>query len=397
MNYKTKTSPSEVILSIFENHVGISKVLKYCGVLFLFLCGSVNAAGGIGSVWSTGSTDDSISIVWTIPGGNYDHVGSQYKVCYRKTPTLNVCNGSPDFSPSNSFTASGLSSGTEYKFKVWCYCKKKNWRGKWKDPKWRKIGTYKQSTLPEQQPDVLVSNISVIGVGIAASGSSASIDVQVDFTNPVNFEFIRTCYKKAINFTSLKSICSKVDKPSDVWGSSDHGRGWLDVSPAISGIIFSFEDLKNCKQYKVVSYGFYSGLNNGLLLGQTNVHTPGLCKANKFKFAIADDHTGTVLAEYAERIDQYYDKQLFEHLVRRYDSSLLSMHKIMIDDERVDIVSPKRLIEYLINSDTELWEQWQKEDGLFDESLTLELFVAKQYPELYRDIVDDIKDVGELK
>jgi hypothetical protein len=359
-------------------------------VMFLSVCGGVSAAGGIGSVWSTGSDEDSISITWTVPGGDYNHVGSNYKVCYRTTPTANVCGGVTAFSTPNSFTASSLNSATEYKFKVWCFCEKRNWLGNWKDAKWRKIGTYKQSTSPEPVVDVLVSNISVVDVSPGVAQFDASIDVQVTYTNPAAFEFIRTCYKKLGNMTSMNSICSDRDQPPTSWVTSDHGRGWLDVEPAPSGTIFSFGNLKQCKQYKVVSYAFYEDIDTGLKLGETNVHTPGDCKANKMAVVIVNDYSDTLLKEYIELVSPYYEQHLFHYLTAQYGPELVTAHKQMMEEERVDIVQPKALIEYLIGSESRIWDGWQQERLLVEQRLTLDGFVADKYPELYKDILDDL-------
>lgn len=364
-------------------------------VLLLSVCSLANAAGGIGSVWSTSHDDSSISITWTVPSGNYNHVGSNYKICYRKTPTMNVCGGVTDFSATNSFTASGLTSDEEYKFKVWCFCEKKNWLGKWKDAKWRKIGTYKQSTSPEPVVDVLVSSISVVAVSPGATQFEASIDVQVTYTNPAAFEFIRTCYKKLGNMTSMNSICSDRDQPPTSWVTSDHGRGWLDVEPAPSGTIFSFGSLKQCKQYKVVSYAFYEDIDTGIKLGETNVHTPGDCKANKMAVVIVNDYDDTLLDEYIELISHHYEQNLFHYLSAVYDPDLVTAHKLMMDEDGVDIVQPKALIEYLIGSDSRIWDDWQQESYLVEQRLTLDGFVADNYPELYEDILDDLREPTE--
>jgi len=381
------------LLIMWKKKLGEIGVMKLSlSVLLLSVCGGVNAAGGIGSVWSTSSTDTSISITWTVPGGDYDHVGSNYKVCYRKTPTMNVCGGpAPSYPAPNSFTANALNSGTEYKFKVWCFCKKRNWRGKWKDAQWRKIGTYKHSTLPESEPDVLVSNISVVGVDPGVSKYDASIDVEVTYTNPAAFEFIRTCYKKLGNMTSMNSICSQRDQPPSSWVTPDHGRGWLDVDAAPSGTVFSFGNLKQCRQYKVVSYGFYDDVDNGLKLGETNVHTPGDCKANKMAVVIVDDYNETILDEYVEQVSVYYDQHLFHYLTARYDQELLTAHKIMMEEDRIDIFQPKALIEYLIGSESRVWNSWQQESRLVEQRLTLDAFVADKYPELYKDTLDDLR------
>ena len=365
-------------------------------VLLLSVCSVANAAGGIGSVWSTGHDDSSISVTWTVPSGNYNHVGSSYKVCYRKTPTINVCGGpAPGFPATNSFTATGLTSDTEYKFKVWCFCEKKNWLGKWKDAKWRKIGTYKQSTSPEPVVDVLVSSISVVAVSPGASQFDASFDVQVTYTNPAPFEFIRTCYKKLGNMTSMNSICSDRDQPSTSWVTSDHGRGWLDVEPAPSGTIFSFGSLKQCKQYKVVSYAFYDNIDTGIKLGETNAHTPGDCKANKMAVVIVNDYDDTILDEYIELVSPHYEQNLFHYLSAEYDPELVTAHKLMMDEDRVDIVQPKALIEYLIGSDSRVWDSWQQESYLVERRFTLDSFVADNYPELYMDILDDLREPQE--
>ncbi len=382
-----------VLLSIRSKPKDLSRAIKLSlSLLLLLVCSGANAAGGIGSVWSTGSDDSAISVTWTVPSGNYNHVGSSYKVCYRKTPTLNVCGGVESYTAPNNFTATGLNSDTEYKFKVWCYCEKKNWRGKWKNAKWRKIGTYKQSTLPEPEPDVLISNISVVDVAPGASKYEASIDVEVTYTNPAAFEFVRTCYKKLGNMTSMNSICSKRDQPPSSWGSSDHGRGWLDVEPAPSGSIFSFGSLKQCRQYKVVSYGFYDGVDNGLKLGETNAHTPGDCKANKMGMVIVDDYSETILVEYAEMISYHYDGHLFHYLAAQYDQELFTAHKLMMEEDRVDIVQPKALMEYLVGSESQVWDNWQNENRLLEQRLTLDAYVEDKYPELYKDILDDIQE-----
>jgi hypothetical protein len=379
------------LLKTCKTKLANSSIMKLVlSVLLLSVCNGVSAAGGIGSVWSTGNDEASISIAWTVPSGDYNHVGSSYKVCYRKTPTANVCGGVTDFSAPNSYTASSLISGTEYKFKVWCFCEKRNWRGKWKDAKWRKIGTYKQSTSPEPVVDVLVSSIAVVGVSAGVSQLDASIDVQVTYTNPAAFEFIRTCYKKLGNMTSMNSICSDRDQPPTSWITSDHGRGWLDVQPAPSGTIFSFGSLKQCTQYKVVSYAFYDGIDTGLMLGETNVHTPGDCKANKMAVVIVDDYSETLLEEYIELVAPYYEHHLFHYLSAQYDQELVTAHKLMLDEDRVDIVQPKALIEYLIDSDSRIWDSWQQDSQLVEQGLTLEGFVEDKYPELYKDILDDL-------
>ena len=225
-----------------------------------------------------------------------------------------------------------------------------------------------------------------------ADDAAASIDVQVNYTNPAAFEFIRTCYKKLGNMTSMNSICSDRDQPPTSWVTSDHGRGWLDVEPAPSGTIFSFGGLKQCKQYKVVSYAFYDNIDTGIKLGETNVHTPGDCKANKMAVVIVNDYDDTILDEYIELISPHYEQHLFHYLSAVYDPELVTAHKLMMEEDGVDIVQPKALIEYLIGSDSRIWDDWQQESHLVEQRLTLDSFVEDNYPELYWDILDDLRE-----
>jgi len=235
-------------------------------------------ADGFGSVWADDVTDSKITLNWSAAVGDYRNASSppKYKICYKKSGDwVGACSSGEElYVTKKPYPIESLSSGKPYKFKVYTYTEKKNWRGKWRDPEYRLVGTLTQATddAPSQERQ---------GKLDFAGATSQSITVRATWSHPGDFEFIRVCYKKTANIASLEGTCQTRDDPSDNWNQSTEARGWLDIEPALASSEVTFDGLADCRHYKAVAYGFYAGATTGLRIGETKGDTTGKCKANR--------------------------------------------------------------------------------------------------------------------
>jgi hypothetical protein len=357
-------------------------------VLFALFVLSQSAQAGIGSVWVTGVTDDSISISWTPPAGDYrlsNDVANDYMICHEVGGTwATICGGGTvNYTSATSFTITGLSASTEYKIRVKCHCEHRNIWGNWKNPKWRTVGTLFATTdAPTTVPDPISMYL------ITPAVSPSTIDVEMNHTNMWTFSETRICYKKRWNPVYDFANKCKTD-PFGNWLYSDKNIGWIDDLPA-SPALFTIDPppsgLKRCTQYKIVGFGDWT------FIGEAMVRTSGLCGFHNKSALILQDHAEDVLQEYALALESFYGSPLLDHLARRYDPSLYDMHLAFSEDGSDDLRDNATMLAYLIEANSDLYEQWQQDQSLRQAGLSMELFLHNYHPQLNRSLDEELSN-----
>jgi hypothetical protein len=381
-----------------KTYIKVKKNIKYGASNFLIallLFISASAAKAFGSVWSvaTGTTDTTIQINWTaLPYGKYKWSGSypKYKICFKIAGSwVNACNANTITTNSKPYTITGLTPNTSYKIKVYSHTLKKNWRGKWKRPKFRKVGTLIQSTeetLPTEDGTSHTSTVAIVGA------TDSSLDVQVTYSHPSEFEYIRICYKKRWAWISLNARCKDQDGIVSSWNVSNKKRGWWDVT-SVSSLEVTLHpntDLKKCRQYKVVAYGFPPDIDFGVPIG---THVIGKTSGCNNKWFLSKGMIGEVilnhpqvLNSYVEKVNVLYKNQgmtLFSHLAKQYPNLLSSnIQQVFVKDADGDLNDTFTLFDYLQENQVDVLHAWQKEGQLKKAQLDLETFIEKEFPEV---------------
>ena len=342
--------------------------------LMLLLLGmSLNANAGIGSVWVTAVSDNSISVSWTAPTGDYrlsNDLAHDYMVCHEESGTwATICGGGTvNYTSATSFTITGLNPSTEYKIRVKCHCERRNIWGNWKSPKWRTIGTNKSTT----------DALTITSYLIAPSVTSSTINVEMNHTNMLSFSGTRICYKKRWNpVTSFASKCQS--DPFGYWLYSDKNIGWMDDSPS-SPALFTINPppsgLKKCTQYKIVGFADFT------FIGETMVRTSGLCGFHNKSLLIVQDHSDDVLVEYALALEAFYGMPLIDHLAKNYETSLYDLNQAFKRDQQENLKDNSTMLMYLIEANADLYDRWQQEYDLKQAGMSLEVFLREEYPEI---------------
>lgn len=169
-----------------------SLVLAFVLVLLALPTPAAEAAGGMGSLWTTNTTASTIDLAWSISGSFAPSGATPYKICYKVSGSVEgACSGGEvRTTAQTSIPLTGLASNTTYKIKVLCRCTKNGKRAK--D---RKVATLTITTPP------------VIGDSIRVSATSRnSITVTWTYSGPSR-DF-GVCYKRIWNITSLDAACS---------------------------------------------------------------------------------------------------------------------------------------------------------------------------------------------
>jgi len=356
-------------------------------LLVMMLLGfAINANAGLGAVWTTGVTENSITVSWTPPSGDYrlsnDWV-HDYMVCYEVGGTwATVCGGGTvNYTSATSYTITGLSPETEYKIRVKCHCERRNMWGNWKNPKWRTIGTNRSSTVAASpDPDPITSYI------ITPHVTSFSIDVEMDHTLMPYFSNARICYKKRWNpVIDFNAKCQT--NPVMSWLYSDQQLGWMDTAPASPSLFTiapGYTGLKHCTQYNIVGFGDAS------LIGETMVRTSGLCGFFNKSIMILVDHSDDVLVDYATALEVFYNKSLLEYLGTNYENSLFELAQTFSQNQQENLQDNTTLLAYLIEVNSDLYDRWQQEPALKQAGLTLDSFLQHHYPELNQSLEEEL-------
>lgn len=369
-----------------------SQFLKYIVATGAILL-SLNAHAGIGSVWSGGTTDSSIDVAWTPPSGNYQLSGStpHYKICYKKKGTLAfVCNANPpQTSNSTTHTLSGLDEDTTYKVRVKCHCERKKLFGGWGWARWRNISTMEVTTNESSSdPTYTPSSLNITGTGLF------SLDVALEHNDMGLFESVRLCHKRKYSaILNFETKCAHY--PAGSWLYSDHNVGWMEATPAqpLTTTVHDTVNLKPCTKYDVVGFGYYVG--GGFdKIGDAEARTNGSCGFMNIFQILVSDHVSDVLVSYAETLDQLYGGGLYSHLVEHYDENLQVARESIRKDEQEDIADTLTLLKVLVESDSPLLVEWQKEEVLTSKGLSIEDFVEREYPRLYREINEELRVRG---
>ncbi|WP_223786554.1 fibronectin type III domain-containing protein [Marinicella meishanensis] len=346
---------------------------------------SMTAQAGIGSVWVTGVTDDSISLSWTPPSGDYrlsNDLANDYMICHEVGGTwATICGGGTvNYTSATSFTITGLAASTEYKIRVKCHCEHRNIFGNWKNPKWRTIGTvYANTDASSTVPDPISSYLITPGV------TATTIDVEMDHTHMMWFSGTRICYKKRWN--PVFDFAGKCQSdPFGNWLYSDKNIGWIDdlpASPALFTINPPTAGLKPCTQYKIVGFGDF------IQIGETIVRTSGSCGFHNKSMLVLFDHADVLLA-YAHALSGFYRQPLLDQLASTYDGHIYELQQALAHDTTENLQDNATLLAYLIEENQDLFELWQQDQRLRMAGLSLETYLQNHHPKLNRSLDEEI-------
>lgn len=361
---------------------------KYCVVTAAIVL-SLNAHAGIGSVWSGGVTDSSINVVWSPPSGNYRLSGStpHYKICYEEKGTLAfICNANP---PQTSNTAAhpltGLDADTTYRVRVKCHCERRGIFGNWKNAKWRNISTM-EVTTNESSPDptYIPSSLNITSTGFFSMG------LTLEHNDMWVFDSVRICYKRKYSgIINFQTKCAH--DPFGNWLYSDQNVGWMQATPTqpLTTTLHPTAALKRCTKYDVVGFGYYPGGGYDKI-GDAEARTNGFCGFMNMFQMLVSDHISSVVADYAENMDQLYRGGLYSHLLKNYDENLEVARESIREEYQEDIADTLTLLKVLVESESPILEKWQEEEYLTSKGLSIEGFVEREYPRLYREINEEL-------
>jgi len=367
-------------------------LIRLLAAIVLLSISSLTQAG-IGSVTVNSVTDTSINLSWTPPSGNYQLSGasSNYKICHEESGTwATVCGGGVvNYSNTNNYTITGLDPNKSYKIRVKCHCEKKNIWGNWVNAKWRNIGTNVTSTNAASSGGT-GGGTSTIPANLIITGSTSfSLDVSMTHNEMPLFDFVRVCYKKKYKIvTGFDSVC--YTNPGPTWLYSDNKLGWFETAPAVplNATVHPSIDLKKCTRYKVIAYG---KLANGVALkiGESEARTGVSCGFFNKSQLVVNDHMEDVLAAYVAKLERLYRKSLFTHLAENYDQNLYEAREVILNDGD-DIRNAINLIEYLVESGSNTYSTWQQEPELKNNNLSLESFLAANFPKINEQLAEEI-------
>ena len=369
-----------------------NNIVRFFAAILLLSISSLTHAG-IGSVTVNSVTDTSINLSWTPPSGNYQLSGAtyNYKICYEESGTwATVCGGGVvNYSNTNSYNITGLDPSKTYKIRVKCHCERKNIWGNWVNPKWRNIGTNVTSTNAASSGGTGGGTSTIPSNLIITGSSSFSLDASLTHNEMPLFDFVRVCYKKKYKIvTGFDSTC--YSNPAFTWLYSDNKLGWFETAPSVplNVTVHPSIDLKKCTRYKVIAYG---KLANGVALkiGESEARTGVSCGLFNKSQLVVNDHVEDVLAAYVEKLERFYQKPLFTHLLENYDPTLLEAREVFLNDGD-DIRNGINLIEYLVESGSETYSTWQQEAELNKNNLSLDSFLARNFPKINEQLAEEI-------
>ena len=375
-----------------NTNVNQNYMVRFFAAIMLLSISSL-AQAGIGSVTVNSVTDTTINLSWTVPSGNYQLSGStpNYKICYEESGTwATVCGGGVvNYANTNSYNITGLDPNKSYKIRVKCHCKKKNIWGNWVNPKWRNIGTNVTSTNAVTSGGTGGGTSTIPSNLIITGSTSFSLDVSMTHNEMPLFDFVRVCYKKKYKIvTGFDSTC--YTNPGFTWLYSDNKLGWFETAPAVplNATVHPSIDLKKCTRYKVIAYG---KLANGVALkiGESEARTGVFCGFFNKSQLVVNDHMEDVLAAYVEKLERFYRMPLFTYLSENYDQNLLEAREVLLNDGD-DIRNAVNLLEYLVESGSETYSTWQQDPELNQNNLSLDLFLAQNFPKINEQLAEEI-------
>jgi hypothetical protein len=337
------------------------------------------AGGGIGSVWSTGSTSNSITIDWTFPSKFAPSGTDPYEICYKVTGSLEgACHGGITLRTGQKpYTITGLQPGISYKIKISCHCTKNG-----KNAKWRKVGTAHISTQDAEGGTLRITKAYY-----------HQLDLEWQHANPAKFVTMRLCYKSKFAVFVVLDRCADYAntwRSSPLKGQIEFPNNQFQISTS------SASSLLRCIQYKFMLVGFNSN-QQSTVIDVTDGKT--LCRGRfLFFFRTAVDDHEDIIQVYAAKLDDAYQGRLFDHLAEQHPELLKAAETAR--DDRDNLRETSALIEYLVDVRGDIFIQWQAEDEvLLRHGLNLEEFLMTNYPEAYNSIVADFdaEDSGEYE
>jgi hypothetical protein len=360
--------------------------LLFALAFLLLLTGSSLATDGtLGSVSSPSQTSSSITVTWTPPTGDYSYCTSphEYKVCIKESGNLQIaCNQEPDYTSGSSYTfdnigGSSLASDTLHRIEVYVMATKNG-----HNCKLRAVGMIKQATWAAVPP--FIDPLPHLSLSSQAGGFVATTHFA---PGPgVSPTGVRVCYKRTWWPENLKEVCK------NPWATNNDVRGSGYVAyPAIDQIV-PFSALPNCKQYRVVAYG-YPG---DVFLGEGSIETGGDCKkvatdlSSEFILEQLISHHIEVAQQYQSATDQYLKGQgkrngLIDMLTTCDRAVASELQMLAADSETV--TTDADLLDYVFTREPSLLGCWQSS---VPRNLTLEPFLSANYPTVLDQIRGDL-------
>ncbi|MBI5363464.1 MAG: fibronectin type III domain-containing protein [Planctomycetes bacterium] len=259
------------------------------------------ARAGIGSVWVTNTTNNSITINWNVTDSKYPECNPTfYQVCWKKAGKLAlVCNENSTTTSSHPLTLTGLECGTEYKIKVRANTWRKNWKGKLVDKDMREVETIHVWTAP---------CITGSGTVLVTAVGQTTATVRVDWSNPSDFSFIRLGYKKTSKvFLDIKKKTRLRSTNIANWVPNSE-RGIVQDNSVTAQNIFLLTGLEPCTKYVFHAYGFTSNLSDdGYYIGTEKAKTVGDCQVGGMSLlTVLGGDAGAMMQAYTGAIEAFY-------------------------------------------------------------------------------------------
>jgi len=339
------------------------------------------AAGGISCAWSASVTENTITIDWSDPGGKYRYAAGSPRtvmICYKKAGSLvGACNGGTVIITYNKpHVITGLDSGEEYKVKVLAFTEHKNIFGKWRNPEFRKLGTFTQKTN-DSGTDPRQGNVQIV------NRSPTSLTAEVTWSHPEDFKMIRI-YCRRLWFPFHKEI--------------------IDVPNPSSTTTVTFNNLKSCKDYKIRAEGYISYTPMLIKkIGRAKGRTTGSCKTLYYTTSVSSiltdaviEHQEDILIEYTQYIDSYVygDTSLFEHIIAKHPELSDEADSLLLENAGDDdITIGYYSMQWLAVEHFDIYQDWQEEPGLDAFGMSLIQFMQDEYPDLYTAILDEASEI----
>lgn len=345
------------------------------------------ADSSIGWVSSPSQTDTTITVNWSPPASPYSHCAPMptYQMCIKVKNSLPlVCNVSFPAS-SSPFTYAGLTPNTDYKIQVRAFTKKNG-----TNCKFREVATIQQATQmpipPVQPPGTFPPGFAHLSLPQVGQGSFTAVATFVPDGGATPTK-VRICYKRSWWPMNLVAACNAP------WSVVNPTKGAIEFSPPSGAVsTHTFDNLTECKQYKVVAYG-YPG---DVILGEGSVHTSnagGNCP--KLATSLTSDFLLSELVSDYQDVAQQYQAATDQHLrsigkqnglldvLAGCDASVPAELQTLADGHET-VTTDVDLLDY-IHTRGNLLACWQS-SPLIPRALTLQSYLSINHPTVLEQI-----------
>jgi len=351
---------------------------------------TATARADMGAVWVNEVTSRSVTIDWSDPRDSHRLASGipVYRVSWAPADAdeRTLANSAKVIvgASEKPYTFSGLDPGVPYKFKVEAHASVLGISGDPLNPKYRQVGTIRQSTAPG-------SGGPVLRLAGADAGS-----LNVEFTNPrpAEFQIIRMAYKARWKVEDLCAIARDPLGPGNHWVSPNETSGWVDVA---SGSVIR-ESLPPARDriplrllkdtsYEVVVYGFNIGDPQGTRLGTVQGKTSGAPRFDCIEKAAASDHAD-VVDGYGRLVSLRHEDRRIVDLIADGHPGIYDARDVLIgdgDDLNVDFTA----LQYAIAGDSAVFTSWQVSLA-GDEEITLDRFLRTEHADLAASLYEEV-------